>query len=144
MEASMSRKCVLLCLPCFLLTFQPGSGEAEPERSPITVHVLDSSRGKPAAGMAVVLERAKGDEWQRIAQGKTDGNGRIEKLLPSDKPVEPGVYRLRFESGVYFAESKTRTFYPHIVITVEIENPKEHYHVPLILSPFGYSTYRGS
>jgi 5-hydroxyisourate hydrolase len=140
----MNRKHLFLVLPCLLLTLQTGSGEAEPARSPVTVHVLDSSRGKPAVGLAVVLERAKGDEWQFVGQDKTDVSGRIDKLLPSDKPLAAGVYRLRFESGKYFAESKTKTFYPHIVITFEIENPKEHYHVPLILSPFGYSTYRGS
>lgn len=140
----MNRKQSLLTLTCLLLTSQMGSGEADPARSPITVHVLDSSRGKPAVGLAVVLERAKGDEWQSVGQDKTDANGRIDKLLPGDKPLAAGVYRLRFETGAYFAESKTKTFYPHVVITFEVENPKEHYHVPLILSPFGYSTYRGS
>src|SRR5579871_1857537 len=116
----MNRSYLLLALFCSLLTFQNGSGEAEPTRSPITVHVLDSSRGKPAVGMAVVLERSEGDKWQEIAKGKTDANGRIEKLLPGDKAVAAGVYRLRFESGAYFAASKTKTFYPHIIITFEI------------------------
>ena len=94
--------------------------------------------------MSVLLERAEGKQWQEVAKGKTDDNGRIEKLLPGDKPVAAGVYRLTFDSGAYFAASKTKTFYPRIVVTFEIEDPKEHYHVPLILSPFGYSTYRGS
>ncbi len=108
------------------------------------MHVLDSSKGKPAVGLTVVLEQAKGDAWQKLAEGQTDANGRLDKLLPADKPPAAGVYRVRFESGAYFAASKTKTFYPHIVIIFEIENPKEHHHVPLILSPFGYSTYRGN
>lgn len=140
----MNRSYLLPTLFCSLLPVQNGSGETEPTRGPITVHVPDSSRGKPAVGMAVVLERAEGDKWQEMARGKTDVNGRIEKLLPSDKAMTAGVYRLRFESGAYFAECKTKTFYPHIFVIFGIENPKEHYHVPLILSPFGYSTYRGS
>jgi 5-hydroxyisourate hydrolase len=140
----MQRFHLLLVCCCALCNSQTGSGEAEPARNPITVHVLDSSRGRPAADLAVFLEQAKGDEWQPAARSKTDANGRIENLLPSDKPLEAGVYRLRFETGAYFTASKTKTFYPTIVITFEIENPKEHYHIPLILSPFGYSTYRGS
>lgn len=115
-----------------------------PDRSPITVHVLDTSRGKPAAGLAVVLEQADGKEWRELSKGKTDDNGRIETLLPRNKPIAAGVYRLTFETGAYFAASNTRTFYPRITVIFEIADPKEHYHLPLLLSPFGYSTYRGS
>lgn len=139
----MNRKHLLLTLAGLLL-LPILATSADPARSPITVHVLDSSRGKPAVGLAVVLEQAKGDAWQKIAEGQTDANGRLEKLLPADKAVAAGVYRLRFDSGAYFAASKTKTFYPKIVIIFEIENPKDHHHVPLILSPFGYSTYRGN
>ena len=117
---------------------------AEPERSPITIHVLDTSRGKPAVGVAVVLEQADGKEWRELARGKTDGDGRVAALLPKGKSVAAGVYRVTFESGAYFAESKTRTFYPRITVLFEVVDPKEHYHIPLLLSPFGYSTYRGS
>lgn len=117
---------------------------AEPERSPITIHVLDTSRGKPAVGVAVVLEQADGKEWRELARGKTDGDGRVAALLPKGKPVAAGVYRVTFETGAYFAESKTRTFYPRITVLFEVVDPKEHYHIPLLLSPFGYSTYRGS
>jgi len=122
----------------------PVWGGAEAARSPITVHVLDTSRGKPAAGMAVLLEQADGKEWRELARGKTDGDGRIETLLPRNKPIAAGVYRVTFESGAYFAGSKTRTFYPRITILFEVVDPKEHYHIPLLLSPFGYSSYRGS
>jgi 5-hydroxyisourate hydrolase len=140
----MNRMCCLLAFSWVALSGLPAGGEAEPPaRSPITVHVLDTGRGKPAAGLTVVLERAEGQDWRKVATAKTDGAGRIENLLPADKPVATGAYRLTFDSGAYFAASKTRTFYPHIVVIFEIDDPKEHYHVPLILSPFGYSTYRG-
>jgi len=122
----------------------PVCGGAEIGRGPITVHVLDTSRGKPAAGLTVVLEQADGKEWRELSKGKTDGGGRIETLLPKNKPVPAGIYRITFESGAYFAESKTKTFYPRITVIFEIADPKEHYHVPLLLNPFGYSTYRGS
>ena len=117
---------------------------AEAGRSPITVHVLDTSRGKPAAGVAVILEQADGKEWRELAKGKTDGDGRIETLLPKSKPLSAGIYRATFESGAYFAQSKTKTFYPRITVLFEVVDPKENYHIPLLLSPFGYSTYRGS
>lgn len=122
----------------------PVCGGVEAGRSSITVHVLDTSRGKPAAGIAVILEQADGKEWRELAKGKTDGDGRIETLLPKSKPVLAGIYRITFESGAYFAESKTKTLYPRITVLFEVVEPKEHYHIPLLLSPFGYSTYRGS
>jgi 5-hydroxyisourate hydrolase len=139
----MGRSLLLLSLAWIMLPCPPLIGGAETPRSPITVHVLDSSRGKAGAGLAVVLERAEGKEWQEMGKEKTNDNGRIDKLLPGDKPMAAGIYRLVFDTGTYFAESKTKTFYPKIVVIFEIIDPKEHYHVPLILSPFGYSTYRG-
>jgi 5-hydroxyisourate hydrolase len=122
----------------------PAPAADDAARSPITVHVLDTSRGKPAAGMTVLLELADGKEWRELAKGKTDVDGRSDTLLPRNKAIAAGIYRITFESGAYFAESKTRTFYPRITVIFEIAEPKEHYHVPLLLSPFGYSTYRGS
>jgi len=122
----------------------PACAGNEAGRSPITVHVLDTSRGKPAAGMTVILEQADAKEWREVGKGKTDQDGRIETLLPRNKPIAAGIYRITFDSGAYFAESKTKTFYPRVTVTFEIADPKEHYHVPLLLSPFGYSTYRGS
>jgi 5-hydroxyisourate hydrolase len=122
----------------------PACGEAEARRSPITVHLLDTSRGQPAAAVTVILEQADGKEWREVAKGKTDGAGRIETLLPRSKAVVAGVYRVTFESGAYFAERNTKTFYPRITVIFEVVDPKEHYHIPLLLSPFAYSTYRGS
>jgi 5-hydroxyisourate hydrolase len=113
--------------------------------SPITTHVLDTSRGKPASGVAVILEIHAGpDRWKELGRGVTDVNGRINAFNPPLAALERQLYRLRFSTGAYFAASHVRTFYSEIPVVVEIEDPSQHYHIPLLLSPFGYSTYRGS
>ncbi|MBX3015930.1 MAG: 2-oxo-4-hydroxy-4-carboxy-5-ureidoimidazoline decarboxylase [Caldilineaceae bacterium] len=114
-------------------------------RSPITTHVLDTSRGRPAAGIPVKLESATGTEtWQAVATGITDSDGRAAHLLPPADTVAPGLYRLTFATGDYFRQQGMTSFYPYVVVTFAVEQPTEHYHVPLLLNPFGYSTYRGS
>ncbi|MBI3547819.1 MAG: hydroxyisourate hydrolase [Elusimicrobia bacterium] len=113
--------------------------------SAITTHVLDVSRGKPAAGVPIVLERLAGKEsWKELGKGTTDADGRLKTLSPSGAAAEPGVYRLTFDTAAYFQQSKSETFYPSVSVVFEIKRSGEHYHVPLLLSPFGYSTYRGS
>ena len=104
--------------------------------SGITTHVLDTSRGRPAAGVPVVLERAVDSRWEPVGRGTTDADGRVGDLL-SARP-EDGRYRLTFDTGAY------SRFYPEVSVTFVVEDGDEHYHVPLLLSPFGYSTYRGS
>ncbi|QDS97104.1 hydroxyisourate hydrolase [Adhaeretor mobilis] len=111
--------------------------------SPITTHVLDISLGKPAAGIvAILLQDDKGHETE-LARGTTNADGRIADLLPEGEAAA-GVYRLRFEVADYFKQQDTPSFYPHVDIAFEVTNGGGHYHVPLLLSPFGYSTYRGS
>lgn len=112
--------------------------------SPITTHVLDTARGTPARGIRVTLERQVGDEWRAVAHGVTNADGRVNDLLPEGSRVEAAVYRLVFETGAYFAGAQVRTFYPVVQVVFEIRDPEPHTHVPLLLSPFGYSTYRGS
>jgi 5-hydroxyisourate hydrolase len=113
--------------------------------SPITTHVLDTTRGKPAAGLAVVLELSAGaHRWRELGRGVTDANGRINEFNPPLASLEGRVYRLRFSTGAYFAASHLHTFYPEVSVVVEIDDPAQHYHIPLLLSPFGYTTYRGS
>jgi hydroxyisourate hydrolase len=113
--------------------------------SPITTHVLDTSRGQPAAGMAVVVHhRDKEGCWVEVARGATDASGRIANLLPSEAAIPAGVYRLTFDTERYFAAIGARAFYPEIRVVFQIDHPHEHYHIPLLLSPYGYSTYRGS
>jgi 2-oxo-4-hydroxy-4-carboxy-5-ureidoimidazoline decarboxylase len=115
------------------------------EMSPITTHVLDTARGYPAEGVGVVLERREpGGRWIELGRGKTDANGRIAALLPADAALAAGVYRLTFATEPYFANIGVRGFYPEIQISFQIDHPHEHYHVPLLLSPYGFSTYRGS
>ncbi|HEY7660080.1 MAG TPA: hydroxyisourate hydrolase [Actinomycetota bacterium] len=109
----------------------------------ITTHVLDTSEGRPAPGVAVSLEIMDGEGWRAVGRGVTDADGRVSDLL-ADRGAEAGTYRIVFDSGAYFASRGTQGFYPRVTVEFRIEEPGEHHHVPLLLSPFGYSTYRGS
>lgn len=108
--------------------------------SQVTTHVLDTAQGRPAAGVTVVLEHDLADP-PAVASGQTDEDGRVHDLGPDH--LDPGTYRLRFNTGAYFAELGIPAFYPEVSISFDVSSA-EHYHVPLLLSPFGYSTYRGS
>lgn len=112
-------------------------------RSPITTHILDVSLGKPAASVAVRLARLDADVFVELASGTTDADGRVTTLLAPGSLVN-GTYRLSFEVGAYFATSQRSSFYPHVDVVFAVTQPDQHHHVPLLLSPFGYSTYRGS
>ncbi len=112
--------------------------------SGITTHILDTSRGRPAAAVPVVLaHRGEDGTWREIGRGETDADGRLRTLVPAGAALEPGAYRITFDTGAYFAALGVDGFYPEasIVFTVRAD---EHHHVPLLLNPFGYSTYRGS
>lgn len=114
-------------------------------RSPITTHVLDTSLGRPAAGVAVALFLAGPDGgFQEIGSGATDADGRLANLLPASSPAAPGRYRLDFAVGDYFERQERATLYPVVSIVFDLQDAGSHYHIPLLLSPFGYSTYRGS
>ena len=110
--------------------------------SPITTHILDISLGRPAAGVPVVLEFHRGD-WETVGSGITDGDGRIGDLL-SEGSLECGSYRISFDTGTYWAATEVEGFYPQVQVVFTIWETEQHYHVPLLLNPFGYSTYRGS
>jgi 5-hydroxyisourate hydrolase len=112
--------------------------------SGITTHILDTSRGRPAAGVLVVLDHRTLEGYREVGNGVTDGDGRIRGLTPSDKPIDTGVYRLTFHVGAYFHELGVEAFYPEVVVLFHVKDGAQHYHVPLLLNPFGYSTYRGS
>jgi 5-hydroxyisourate hydrolase len=109
--------------------------------SAITTHVLDTARGRPAAGVDVALERAAGDTWVALGRGTTDADGRVGDLAGGR--LVPGSHRLTFATGAYFAALGERAFYPEVSVVFAVDGD-EHHHVPLLLSPFGYSTYRGS
>jgi 5-hydroxyisourate hydrolase len=112
--------------------------------SAITTHVLDTARGRAAEGIPVRLEHQRGGEWQAVGNGHTDRDGRLRSLSPDGAPLAPGIYRLTFQTGNYFTSQGARTFYPEVVVIFETAPGETHYHVPLLISPFGYTTYRGT
>jgi 5-hydroxyisourate hydrolase len=112
--------------------------------SHITTHVLDVSLGRPAANVAVILEaQSVGGNWTELARGATDADGRLREWA-STKTLPAGAYRLTFDTAAYFTARKVASLYPQVVIVFEVRDAQENYHIPLLLSPFGYSTYRGS
>lgn len=112
-------------------------------KSPITTHVLDTSYGRPACGVAVKLSKWDGSDLVQLATGMTDKDGRIADLLEPGS-LTPGIYRLCFETSAYYDAAELYCFYPSVQIEFRVDDPDQHYHVPLLLSPFGFSTYRGS
>ena len=108
----------------------------------ISTHVLDTTRGQPAAGVRIVLERVFGDRTVEVGTAMTDADGRVREFTLSQK--EPGVYRLAFAIGAYFASRHIASFYPRALVEFTIPDATQRYHVPLLVSPYGYSTYRGS
>jgi 5-hydroxyisourate hydrolase len=112
--------------------------------SGITTHVLDTSRGRPASGVPVLLEMRSDDGWREIARAETDADGRVRPLLPAGCSLTTGNWRLTFDVGTYFVSQGVESFYPEASIVFVIRDVEQHYHVPLLLSPYGYSTYRGS
>jgi len=112
--------------------------------SAITTHVLDISKGRPADGITAVLEFKTAEGWNELARGSTNTDGRIPDLLPEERKIDPGVYRLTFEIQSYAERTQMAGFYPYVPVIFEIKDSEQHYHIPLLLSPFGYSTYRGN
>ena len=111
--------------------------------SQITTHILDTTRGKPAPGVLIIFYSGQDNEWTEITRGTTNEDGRLGDLLQRDVVLNKGTYKLRFETKGYFNTLSIPTFYPYIEIIFDIQSG-DHYHVPLLLNPFGYSTYRGS
>jgi 5-hydroxyisourate hydrolase len=111
--------------------------------SGLSTHVLDLALGRPAAGVPVRLDRWRGG-WEGLAEVTTDGDGRVARLLPEGAALIPGDYRLTFDTAAYFAARGGESFYPAVTVAFTVRDAAQHHHVPLLLSPFGYSTYRGS
>jgi 5-hydroxyisourate hydrolase len=112
--------------------------------SAITTHVLDTMRGLPAVGVPIILEKVAGEAMETVARGVTDADGRLRDLLPDGQRLEAGTYRLSFDTEQYFTATGVEGFYPEVSVVFQVRDPGTHYHVPLLLSPHGYTTYRGS
>jgi 5-hydroxyisourate hydrolase len=110
--------------------------------SAITTHVLDTAQGRPAAGLLVRLEHVVGHDGAVLATGTTDADGRVPSLGPNR--VYPGTYRLVFNTAGYFSRTGQPCFFPEVSLSFVVADPEQHHHVPVLLSPFAYSTYRGS
>ncbi|MEK7865409.1 MAG: hydroxyisourate hydrolase [Planctomycetota bacterium] len=112
--------------------------------SGITTHVLDTSRGRPAKDVPVLLEFLGEDGWREIGRGETDGDGRLRTVIAPGEKLAAGTYRVTFDTASYFQECGVEGFYPMVIVHFVVRDAAGHYHVPLLLSPYGYSTYRGS
>jgi len=113
----------------------------------ITSHVLDTSLGAPAKGILITLLQQAGNNWQELGSGQTNEDGRVADFFNGSKasaPLAQGIYKLSFKLSDYYTRSNTASFYPFADVVFEIAGDGQHYHVPLLLNPFGYSTYRGS
>ena len=113
--------------------------------STISTHILDTSRGSPANGVAVCLEAQNTDEsWTELSHAWTDEDGRVKPFFLVDQPLASGVYRLVFDTEAYFNGLNVESFYPQVSVVFKVGDDAQHYHVPLLINPYGYSTYRGS
>ena len=112
--------------------------------SQITTHILDTSLGKPAEGITIELFSFADDQWNLIGNGITDNDGRVINLLGQDIILAANTYKLKFRTEPYFKSQKRECFYPYVEIIFTVIDDSTHYHVPLLLNPYGYSTYRGS
>lgn len=110
--------------------------------STLSTHVLDTAKGRPAEGLNILLEVQEPNGFRELARGTTNADGRVKDFVQG-QVLPPGVYRLQFDTGAWFAAQGTKGFYPSVTVLFEL-GPESHYHVPLLVSPFGYSTYRGS
>ncbi len=112
--------------------------------SQITTHILDTTRGLPAKNLPITLFAQQGEGWKEINSGITNNDGRLPGLLADDEKLPAGVYRMHFATATYFKDNNEEGFYPYVDIVFEINASGAHYHIPLLLTAFGYSTYRGS
>ncbi|MEO5969201.1 MAG: hydroxyisourate hydrolase [Bdellovibrionia bacterium] len=114
-------------------------------KSPVTTHILDTSRGRPASSVTVTLETQSPDRvWTHLSSEETDADGRIDNFPGLVTQMQAGIYRLTFMTEPYFKILNMETFYPSVTVIFQIRTPEKHYHVPLLINPFGYSTYRGT
>lgn len=136
----MKKSAALLMLSS--LAFAPAAFSAPV--GTLSVHILNQQKGVPSSDVTVTLEKEQQGNWAQLASGKTDQDGRIKSLYPQDKEMEPGVYRVVFKTGDYFKSQKADSFFPEIPVLFTVTRTNEKLHIPLLLSQYGYSTYKGS
>jgi 5-hydroxyisourate hydrolase len=112
--------------------------------NPLSVHILDLQSGQPTQGVGVTLEQQDRGEWRALGSAVTDAQGRVRALYPAGKALASGAYRIVFKTGEHFARLRQPTFFEQIPIEFKVADTSQHYHIPLLLSPYGYSTYRGN
>jgi len=130
-----------LCASLFLASLSSLAMAAD---NPLGVHVLNLNDGLPSPDVKVSLEKQNGKQWTALNDGVTNQQGRIAALYPQDKALEKGTYRVTFKTGDCFAAHDTASFFPEVPVIFEVDGTVPHYHIPLLLSPYGFSTYRGN
>jgi 5-hydroxyisourate hydrolase len=110
----------------------------------ISTHILDTALGRPAAEVPVTLAVMANGSWSLINDAVTDADGRCKHLLPSTQPLQAGIYRVHFETAAYFERNRVEGLYPYVEIVFAVSDKEQHYHIPLLLTANGYTTYRGS
>jgi 5-hydroxyisourate hydrolase len=113
-------------------------------QNPLSVHVLNLETGLPSQNVPVILEAQQGSQWVKLNELKTDADGRISDLYPKDTNLQKGTYKVTFKTGDWFKTQNKRSFFPEVPVVFVIDGTLDHYHIPLLLSPYGYSTYRGN
>ena len=114
------------------------------EDNPLSVHVLNTSTGLPSADVAVTLDQKVDGQWRPLAHAATDAQGRVRALYPAQQPMQSGVYRVTFNTGEWFKQRGEQTFFPEASVVFQVDGTVPHYHIPLLISPYGYATYRGN
>ncbi len=110
----------------------------------ISTHILDTTAGRPAAAVVVVLAKQEGEAWTALSESATDADGRCKYLLPEGSKLQAGIYRVHFATSAYFSSQGKIGLYPYVEIVFEVRDSTQHYHIPLLLTANGYTTYRGS
>lgn len=128
----------LSSLPAFGFAAGPAAS------NPLSVHVLNLQDGLPSPDVEVLLEKQDGVQWSRLNSSVTNAQGRVPALYPNGKKLETGIYRVTFKTGKWFASQKSISFFPEIPVIFRVDGSVAHHHIPLLLSPYGYSTYRGN
>lgn len=121
-----------------------GMAQLAAAANPLSVHVLNLQDGLPSAQVEVTLEKQAGKPWIALAAGTTNADGRIPALFPEGERFDKGVYRVTFKTGAWFSARKTDSFFPEVPVVFVVDGKVPHYHIPLLISPFGFSTYRGN